>query len=80
MSSLPSRGRGLKSVLFYIGQLNSDVAPFTGAWIEIRYYSCEYNRPYVAPFTGAWIEIRFFVSTLVSRIVVPFTGAWIEIS
>ena len=34
-----------------------NVAPFTGAWIEIIDRIA--NRPYikVAPFTGAWIEI-----------------------
>ena len=34
------------------------VAPFTGAWIEIKvglYY--KHNGRAVAPFTGAWIEI-----------------------
>ena len=33
------------------------VAPFTGAWIEIdRMSSCPF-AVVVAPFTGAWIEI-----------------------
>ena len=33
------------------------VAPFAGAWIEIRqfFYKCSLYR--VAPFAGAWIEI-----------------------
>ena len=34
-----------------------DVAPFTGAWIEIRLSSTESKGQVVAPFTGAWIEI-----------------------
>ena len=34
-----------------------EVAPFTGAWIEIRYSVAVMRRPPVAPFTGAWIEI-----------------------
>ena len=42
-----------------IGKLvRIDVAPFTGAWIEM--FSIDSNLPSltpVAPFTGAWIEI-----------------------
>ena len=33
------------------------VAPFTGAWIEIMFASAANNLNSVAPFTGAWIEI-----------------------
>ena len=36
------------------------VAPFTGAWIEIRAESLARNELIVAPFTGAWIEIPSF--------------------
>ena len=36
------------------------VAPFTGAWIEIRPLSMNtLMKLVVAPFTGAWIEIVF---------------------
>ncbi len=34
-----------------------DVAPFTGAWIEIGCSRSSVSRRGVAPFTGAWIEI-----------------------
>ena len=34
-----------------------DVAPFTGAWIEIKGVKLPNTRSIVAPFTGAWIEI-----------------------
>ena len=34
--SLPSRGRGLKSDPTTSGFGDSEVAPFTGAWIEIE--------------------------------------------
>ena len=34
-----------------------DVAPFTGAWIEIGRQCGMGKRSPVAPFTGAWIEI-----------------------
>ena len=56
-----------------------DVAPFTGAWIEIRRGDNYLWLSLVAPFTGAWIEILRFsaVSSLKYR-VAPFTGAWIE--
>ena len=35
----------------------TDVAPFTGAWIEIVVKFHDILLLYVAPFTGAWIEI-----------------------
>ena len=56
------------------------VAPFTGAWIEITVNGSQDIGKDVAPFTGAWIEMkngRPAASFLVS--VAPFTGAWIEI-
>ena len=34
------------------------VAPFTGAWIEIRQRVLLVHMSTVAPFTGAWIEIE----------------------
>ena len=34
------------------------VAPFTGAWIEIAKLPLELKNVIVAPFTGAWIEIQ----------------------
>ena len=40
-----------------IGAVNT-VAPFTGAWIEIKSgMNMLKDRDNVAPFTGAWIEI-----------------------
>ena len=35
-----------------------DVAPFTGAWIEILEMMNLLKQLQVAPFTGAWIEIQ----------------------
>ena len=56
-TSLPSRERGLKSKANEpLGDCRR-VAPFTGAWIEIRNPSEVQGNPPVAPFTGAWIEI-----------------------
>ena len=55
--SLPSRERGLKfAVEKWYGQ-RMKVAPFSGAWIEIRWFKNLYQMLIVAPFSGAWIEI-----------------------
>ena len=40
-----------------MGKYSDIVAPFTGAWIEIRNLYKLDGKIYVAPFTGAWIEI-----------------------
>ena len=42
----------------------TDVAPFTGAWIEIRLMMLEHLALMVAPFTGAWIEIKALKSCI----------------
>ena len=57
-----------------------DVAPFTGAWIEILYDTWITLDEGVAPFTGAWIEIVLCVWLVLGLFVAPFTGAWIEIA
>ena len=50
--------RGLKSYeMVYVG-LTTPVAPFMGAWIEIRCGCSRENKKQVAPFMGAWIEIN----------------------
>ena len=54
------------------------VAPFAGAWIEIRilikYTSCII----VAPFAEAWIEIVEITDEYSEKAVAPFAGARIE--
>ena len=56
--SHPSRVRGLKYDKDLLRVLHAGVAPFTGAWIEIkRHRSLKSPAGRVAPFTGAWIEI-----------------------
>ena len=55
--SLPSRERGLKFKNSMDWHRTNDVAPFTGAWIEMLHNSAWRNTCVVAPFTGAWIEI-----------------------
>ena len=37
--------------------LGVSVAPFTGAWIEMRHGHAHHGGNHVAPFTGAWIEM-----------------------
>ena len=58
----------------------SEVAPFTGAWIEIRGSLPLSMASRVAPFTGAWIEIVSISHLDIETMVAPFTGAWIEIA
>ena len=58
----------------------NEVAPFTGAWIEIFLADFIGGIKGVAPFTGAWIEIsRPLPLGQPPCPVAPFTGAWIEI-
>ena len=40
-------------------RLSIVVAPFTGAWIEIKLDRYSKSRQHVAPFTGAWIEMEW---------------------
>ena len=55
--SLPSRERGLKFDDRPRRYTTSQVAPFTGAWIEMARRTPSRRLCAVAPFTGAWIEI-----------------------
>ena len=56
------------------------VAPFAGAWIEIRHTTRHVRGSHtVAPFAGAWIEIMIFTQRRTLFMVAPFAGAWIEI-
>ena len=55
------------------------VAPFAGAWIEIKHSRCNNPQIHVAPFAGAWIEMTIFDQIWPSNTVAPFAGAWIEI-
>ena len=56
------------------------VAPFAGAWIEIKRNKKTSVWIEVAPFAGAWIEIYTLTETLDGYKVAPFAGAWIEIN
>ena len=79
--SLPSRERGLKYKVGAESAWSYYVAPFTGAWIEIRHALTTAIGWCVAPFTGAWIEISLSADWLsLGAQVAPFTGAWIEMT
>ena len=70
----------MKLVGAWVCLQDSAVAPFTGAWIEIKMAGVDDLDPLVAPFTGAWIEISSKMIPLSKNPnVAPFTGAWIEI-
>ena len=55
------------------------VAPFTGAWVEIQRLFEGWKPQSVAPFTGAWVEMLNGVCAIFILFVAPFTGAWVEI-
>ena len=77
--SLPSRERGLKFKLTPENYYTKEVAPFAGAWIEIRNIKKNCTVFSVAPFAGAWIEIILSKWNKFTENVAPFAGAWIEI-
>ncbi len=55
------------------------VAPYMGAWIEIRHQFCTGLCILVAPYMGAWIEIGRSPGSFGPGNVAPYMGAWIEI-
>ena len=57
VASLPSWERGLKCLCIFLQDVIRAVAPFVGAWIEIRRCIKRRLALLVAPFVGAWIEI-----------------------
>ena len=79
MLSLPARERELKLTLLHQYDYQSNVAPRTGAWIEIPTQIIIRVGEKVAPRTGAWIEISINLSIVGLCFVAPRTGAWIEI-
>ena len=78
--SLPSRERGLKFQQWPVQIKLVPVAPFAGAWIEIKSVFTISSADPVAPFAGAWIEIIMLWNISAKALVAPFAGAWIEIS
>ena len=57
MKSHPTRVRGLKLLTKGVKPSLSRVAPYAGAWIEIKKLLNSYKPDEVAPYAGAWIEI-----------------------
>ena len=47
------------------------VAPFTGAWIEIKTRHHGRGNSQVAPFTGAWIEISMARNSIFPGLSLP---------
>ena len=56
------------------------VAPYAGAWIEIKSVCCFSSTATVAPYAGAWIEIGMVLNNRFADKVAPYAGAWIEIT
>ncbi len=56
------------------------VAPYIGAWIEIRIKKLLGKPLTVAPYIGAWIEISAFKMFDSFTMVAPYIGAWIEMT
>ena len=77
--SHPTRVRGLKYLSRQVSYTMWNVAPYTGAWIEIVRLARASIRSPVAPYTGAWIEISICENFSIPFVVAPYTGAWIEI-
>ena len=79
-TSHPSRVRGLKYFPINFLFLNSSVAPFAGAWIEIV-LPCDYHtksfKSHPSRVRGLKLSVCFWVYTHFN--VAPFAGAWIEI-
>ena len=71
--------RGLKFAYLFIATICFDVAPFAGAWIEIKKKISKKIVEIVAPFAGAWIEMNTELLKFTHSTVAPFAGAWIEI-
>ena len=59
--------------------LEAQVAPHAGAWIEIVSPTDFRSRFKVAPHAGAWIEMSIIPRLRASTYVAPHAGAWIEI-
>ena len=77
--SHPTRVRGLKSTWSTEPVKTEQVAPYTGAWIEIKPVVTYVHIDIVAPHMGAWIEIYLETIRKLKGSVAPHMGAWIEI-
>ena len=77
--SLPSWERGLKSQDAQSIELEYEVAPLVGAWIEMKLESTVTNMKESLP---SWERGLKFLTSMIFhllRFVAPLVGAWIEI-
>ena len=77
--SLPLRERGLKYGLAGQPWLCIQVAPFTGAWIEIVPRVPGRRAGGSLPLRERGLKLRISIGVVEDVVVAPFTGAWIEI-
>ena len=54
--SLPMRECGLKPILSHTEEMNREVTPHAGVWIETAEYPPSYTGVSVTPHAGVWIE------------------------
>ena len=78
-SVAPSRGRGLKRILFSFLAHRLCRRPFTGAWIETRLSLVACPCVTVAPSRGRGLK-QCTAAPMYWCLRRPFTGAWIETS
>ncbi len=77
--SPPTRGRGLKLVMYLVIPERLNVAPHAGAWIETSVPRPASVSAHVAPHAGAWIEtFARNANNNTAPPVAPHAGAWIE--
>jgi len=57
IASHPTWVRGLKSKRNLLQERKRDVAPYMGAWIEMKIVTESALIMHVAPYMGAWIEM-----------------------
>ena len=77
--SLPSRGRGLKSLLAHrIRQFHPSL-PSRGRGLKFQFAKEEVKRELSLPSRGRGLKFTAVMRGEVTEPVAPFTGAWIEI-
>ena len=80
-ASPPMRGRGLKSRTGIHATEPNSVAPYAGAWIEIRMLEASGKTLIVSPpMRGRGLKLRLSCIIVGNDFgVAPYAGAWIEI-
>ena len=78
--SLPSRERGLKFFNALLIPVNTSVAPFAGAWIEINVIKNHWQPNMSLPSRERGLKCKLMHNIKPPLPVAPFAGAWIEIT